>query len=236
MKLCMFTPTEAALERGWPGRIDGDRVIQLAAQTLQAFFSGGAAAREHAEYPLADVELRPPVLAPPGIRVFAPFGELDFAFGNTAAIVGPDADVAVPAGARELRHGLGLAAMIGADGAIGGFSLANAWAAADLPGVKSTDFATSIGPVVVTPDEFAGDRGAIVARVNGEERERADLAGLAHPWAELVAHAARNTHLRPGDLLVAAAPRAAGTPLEPGDVVELELEGVGVLRNRVAAG
>ena len=49
----MFTPKELALERGWPGRIDGDRVIQLAAQTLQSFFTGGGSAREHAEYPLA---------------------------------------------------------------------------------------------------------------------------------------------------------------------------------------
>src|SRR3954451_4685550 len=67
MKLCMFTPKEAALERGWPGRIDGDEVVQLAAQTLQAFFTGGGGAREHARYPLADVEFRPPVLNPPSI-------------------------------------------------------------------------------------------------------------------------------------------------------------------------
>jgi 2-keto-4-pentenoate hydratase/2-oxohepta-3-ene-1,7-dioic acid hydratase in catechol pathway len=227
---------EAALERGWPGRIDGDRVIQLAAQTLQAFFSGGASAREHAEYPLAEVELRPPVIAPPGIRVFAPFGELDFAFGNTAAVVGPDADVAVPAGSRALRAGIALAAMIGAEGAISGFTLANPWTAADLPGVKGSDFGVSIGPVVVTPDELAGDRGTIVARVNGEERGGADLASLAHPWAELVAHAARNTTLRTGDLLVAAAPPLGGPPLEPGDVVELQLDGAGVLRNRVTGG
>ena len=48
MKLCMFTPVELELERGWPGKIDGDRVIQVAAQTLQAFFTGGGTAREHA--------------------------------------------------------------------------------------------------------------------------------------------------------------------------------------------
>ena len=58
MRLCMFTPVELDLERGWPGRIEGDRVIQLAAQTLQAFFAGGGSAREHAEYPLADAHSR----------------------------------------------------------------------------------------------------------------------------------------------------------------------------------
>jgi hypothetical protein len=45
----MFTPKALALERGWPGRIEGDRVIQLAAQTIQSYFTGGGVAREHAE-------------------------------------------------------------------------------------------------------------------------------------------------------------------------------------------
>ena len=46
----MFTPRELQLERGWPGIIDGETVIQVAAQTLQAFFTGGGTARHHAEY------------------------------------------------------------------------------------------------------------------------------------------------------------------------------------------
>src|SRR6266576_4935024 len=75
VKLCMFTPRELALERGWPGRIEGDRVIQLAAQTLQSFFTGGGNAREHAEYALADVDLRAPVLYPPAVRDFMAFEE-----------------------------------------------------------------------------------------------------------------------------------------------------------------
>ena len=66
----MFTPRERDLERGWPGRIDGDRVIQLAAQTLQAFFTGGGSAREHDVFPLADVVLSVPVLHPGAVRVF----------------------------------------------------------------------------------------------------------------------------------------------------------------------
>ena len=49
----MFTPRELALERGWPGKIAGDSVIQFAAQTLEAFFTGGGLAREHNVYPLA---------------------------------------------------------------------------------------------------------------------------------------------------------------------------------------
>src|SRR3990170_906034 len=91
MRLCMFHPLEHPMERGWVGRIDGDRVIQLAAQTLQSLFTGGGTAREHAEYPLAGVHLLAPVLHPPAVRVFE--DQTTFAFANPAAIVGPGAQV-----------------------------------------------------------------------------------------------------------------------------------------------
>ena len=231
----MFSPKDAALERGWPGRIEGNRVIQLAAQTLQAFFTGGGGAREHAEYPLEEVELRAPVLFPPSFRVFSAFeaGGPRFEFGNTAAVGGPEEQIHAPKGSSHLDFGLALAAMIGADGEVGGFTVANTWAARDLPDAKSRDFATSIGPVLVTPDEFPGDTGTIVARVNGEERSRANLSGLAYGWPELVAYAALNTRLRPGDLILAEATGGNRPPLRPGDLVELEVAGIGVLRNSV---
>ena len=63
----MFSPAGQELERGWPGKIEGDRVVQLAAQTLQSFFTGGGKAREHAEFPLAEVKLLPPIPDPPKI-------------------------------------------------------------------------------------------------------------------------------------------------------------------------
>jgi fumarylacetoacetate (FAA) hydrolase len=239
----MFSPKGADLERGWPGRVDGDRIVQLAAQTLQAFFTGGGGAREHAEYSLAECDLRAPVLFPPSIRVFRPFerGETPFfSFRSPFPVLGPEEALVAPEGAAELDYGLGLAAVIGAGGEIGGFTLANDWAVRDLARAereagfgpsKSGDFAFSLGPVVVTPDEFAA--GGLVARVDGEERCGVDLRELVHPWAELRDHAARNTSLRPGDILVAAAPAGIGPPLRPGDVVELEAAGIGVLRNRV---
>jgi hypothetical protein len=175
MKLCMFSPKDPLLERGWPGRIDGDKVIQLAAQTLQSFFTGGGQAREHAEYPLAHVVLRAPVLHPPSIRVFDDSG--DFVFANPAAIkaVGEDPGVA---GAEQVER---IAAVIGAEGAIGGFTPFVEWVAAQLHGAKQRDFAFTLGPVVTTPDEGLP-------------------AGA--DWEQLVAHAAANTTLFPGDLIV----------------------------------
>jgi fumarylacetoacetate (FAA) hydrolase len=239
----MFSPKGMDLPRGWPGRIDGDEIVQLAAQTLQAFFTGGGGAREHAVYALADCDLLPPVLQPPSVRVFLPFERQEtpyFSFRNTAPIFGPEAEIAYPEGTNELDYGLAVAAVIGAGGAIGGFTVANDWTARDLARAereagfgpsKSKDFAFSIGPVLVTPDELAGT--TIVARVNGAERCGTDLRELVHPWSELVAQAGRNSTLRPGDLLVAATSGGAGPPLQPGDLVELEADGIGVLRNRI---
>jgi 2-keto-4-pentenoate hydratase/2-oxohepta-3-ene-1,7-dioic acid hydratase in catechol pathway len=231
------------LERGWPGKIDGDGIVQLAAQTLQAFFTGGGTAREHAGYRLADCELLAPVLYPPAVRVFAPFERGDtpfFAFRSPFPVLGPDAELPYPAGVEELDYGLALAAMIGAEGEIGGFTVANDWTAREVaraeqaagfgPG-KSGDFGLSLGPVLVTPDELAETR--LVARVNGVERCGADTRELVHRWPELVAATGGNARLRPGDLLLARVTGGAGPALQQGDVVELEAEGIGVLRNRV---
>ncbi len=239
----MFSPRGMELERGWPGRIEGDRIVQLAAQTLQAFFTGGGVARAHAEYALDACDLRPPVLHPPSVRVFAGFERHTtpfFSFVSPFPVLGPDAELAYPAATSELTHGAAAAAVVGVEGTIAGFTTANLWTARDLARAeraagfgpsKSCDFGLSLGPVLVTPDEAPGP--LLVARVNGLERERVDVRELAHPWSELVAHAARNTVLRPGDLLLASTPPSAGPPLAPGDVVELELADVGVLRNGV---
>jgi fumarylacetoacetate (FAA) hydrolase len=269
MKLCMFSPKGHHLDRGWPGRIEGDRVIQLAAQTLQSFFTGGGQAREHAEYPLAEVDLRPPVLHPPAVRDFMAFEQhvatarglsgrpvppewyelAVFYFSNPASIYGPDVDVPYPDGTAALDYELEVAAIVGADGAIGGFTIMNDWSARDVQArelkvglgpAKGKDFATSLGPVVVTPDELDGSAGAMVARVNGEERSRGDLSTMHHGWDVLLETAGRNTRLLPGDV-IGSGTVGSGCILEAGDerwlqrgdVVELEVEGIGVLRNRV---
>ena len=209
MKFCMFSPRDRDLPRGWPGRIEGDRVIQLAAQTLQAFFTGGGTAREHDEFALDDIVLRAPVLYPPTVRIFGSDG--DFSFANSAAIYGPDDEVPLPAGADYVESDLRVAAVIGADGAIGGFTLMNDWVAPELSGAKAHDFAISLGPAVVTPDDFA----------------------LRDDWIPRVKHAAQNTRLLPGDILAAGSRRDG--PYRAGGVVELAHDEIGVLRNTVVA-
>jgi fumarylacetoacetate (FAA) hydrolase len=267
----MFTPRELQLERGWPGLIEGDTVIQLAAQTLQSFFTGGGTARRHAQYALADVDFRAPVLHPPSVRDFYAFEHhvktarasrgLDvpqewydipvFYFSNPAAIHGPGDEIPKPPDTNELDYELEVAAIIGADGQIGGFTVMNDWSARDLQRAemrvglgpsKGKDFATSLGPIVVTPDELDGSRGTMVARVNGEERSRGELGDMHHSWDAIVTHAARDTRLLPGDVLGSGTVGTGcilelgdGRWLQPGDLVELEVEGIGILRNTVTS-
>src|SRR5438270_4747842 len=269
MRLCMFTPLDRTLERGWPGLVEGDSVFQLAAQTLQSFFSGGGDARRHARYALADVQLLAPVLHPPSVRDFYAFEQhvrtaralrgLEvppewyeqpvFYFSNPAAIYGPDAEIPHPPETSELDYELEVAAVIGAEGKIAGFTVMNDWSARDvqrkemrvgLGPAKGKDFATSLGPILVTVDEFDGSSATMIARVNGAERSRGELGDMHFSWDELVAQAARNTVLRPGDVLGSGTvgtgcilEHGDGRWLQPGDVVELEVEGIGVLRNTV---
>lgn len=115
-----------------------------------------------------------------------------------------------PQRAGGLRSGPAVAAVVGAAGAIGGFTGANAWSAPDLPGAKSYDFGLSLGPVLVTPDEYRA----------GPE------------WESRLESAALNTALRPGELLVAGL--GGGSPVSRGDVVEVSVEAIGVLRNPVS--
>src|ERR671922_1023765 len=129
MRLCMFSPKGHHLERGWPGIVEGDVVVQLGAQTIQSFFTGGGKARRHAEYPLAEVDLRPPVLHPPSVRDFYAFEQhvrtaraargLEvpqewydipvFYFSNPAAIYGDGDTIPKPPDTNELDYELEVA-------------------------------------------------------------------------------------------------------------------------------
>jgi fumarylacetoacetate (FAA) hydrolase len=230
----------------------------------------GARVADGPAHPLAEVQLLAPIPDPPSIRDFfafeqhvatarARFGASVppewyqipiFYFTNPAAVVGPEAEIVYPEGTAELDYELEVAAVIGAGGQIAGFTVLNDWSARDLQRLESRvglgpakgkDFATSLGPVLVTVDEFDGSRAEMVARVNGEERSRGNLADLYHPWPAILAQAARNTVLRPGDILGSGTVGTGcilelndGRWLRPGDVVELEVENIGILRNRIS--
>ena len=204
----MFHPIDHPMERGWVGRIDGDRVVHLAAQTLQSYFLGGGGAREHAEYPLDGILYRAPVLHPPAVRVFE--RETAFAFANPAAILSPGAEAVRPDAAKTVEALVRRVAVIGAEGRPGGFTILGELRATGLEPPKDRDFALLLGPVVVTPDEA----------------ETGDF-----DWERALAWAAVNTQLRAGDLV-------AGPPLQRAELdtgpFELALDGLGTLPGRLA--
>lgn len=204
----MFHPDDQPLERGWVGRIDGDRVIQLAAQTLQSYFVGGGGAREHAEYALEDVTLLAPVLQPPSIRLFET--EREFAFANPAAVLSPGAEAGTPDGAELVEALVRPAGIVGGDGAIGGFTILGELRAQPVEPPKDRDFALFLGPLVVTPDELVPP-------------------GL--DWKAAAARAGAGTRLRAGDIL--AGPALQRAQLEPGPF-ELALDGIGTLAGRLS--
>jgi fumarylacetoacetate (FAA) hydrolase len=186
-----------------------------------------------------------------------------FYFSNPASIRGPGQPVTPPEATKALDFELEIAAIIGAGGEIAGFTLMNDWSARDIQAKevtvglgphKAKDFATSLGPWLTTPDELPYDDGRIrleaTVGVNGRELSRCDAAEQHYSWRELVAHAARDTRLRPGDVLgsgtlaggclLELGPQDFGDGrgerwIEPGDVVSLAAPGLGTLEAPVVA-
>ncbi len=190
-----------------------------------------------------------------------------FSFANHMAIYGPGAPLALPQ-TDELDYGLGLGCVLGrcardltpaeAPAVIAGYLILNSWSARDVeaqerplglgPG-KARDFATSLGPWLVTPDElelYADDAGRmsllLQARVNGILRSQATAATQFYPFAELIAHASRDVTLYPGEV-IGSGPVGGGSLLEQtsgygpwlalDDQVELEITGLGSLVNMI---
>lgn len=190
-----------------------------------------------------------------------------FYFGNHMAIYGPGADIPLPR-TKALDYELEIACVIGRAGRdiaeedaeeyIAGFTIMNDWSARDLQReemavglgpAKGKDFATALGPWLVTPDELSdvalGDGRynlPMLARVNGEERSRGNFRDIYYTFAQMIARASRDATLYPGDVLGSGTvgtgcllelTAGQGPWLEPDDVVELEIARLGVLKNRV---
>jgi hypothetical protein len=228
VRLCMFHPVDHPLERGWVGRVDDEHVTQLAAQTLQSFFTGGGSAREHAAYPLDGVRLLAPVLHPPSIRVFD--DQETFAFANPAAVCPPGASVPSGAEPRGLALLSRLVGVVGAEGAISGFTLLGEWRRLGVAPPKDRDFSLVLGPLVITPDEVEPDGLEVVVRVDGEERLRAHADEF--DWEAARELAARGTRLYPGDLL--AGPALDGVEVEPGRDAAIDVSAIGALTQSVS--
>jgi fumarylacetoacetate (FAA) hydrolase len=192
-----------------------------------------------------------------------------FYFSNPVAIIGDGDPVWAPKGSEALDYELELACVVGkpardlpADDSaldcLAGFTIMNDWSARDLQRAemaiglgpsKSKDFATSLGPKLVPLDELRDQYRdgrlhlEMTATVNGKIYSRGNAGSMQWTWPHLLAHASRDTELRPGDVLgsgtvgtgciLELTPEAVGGWLKPGDVVELAVERIGTLRNPV---
>jgi fumarylacetoacetate (FAA) hydrolase len=181
---------------------------------------------------------------------------------NQRALVGTDEEIVFPATETRMDYELELAAIVGAtlespdaeqaEAAIAGYCLLNDWSAraiqaetmkVGLGPSKGKDFATSLGPWLVTPDEL-GDPGELIleARVNGEVWSRGEVGAMRWRWGEMLAFAGEGVRFEPGDV-IGSGTVGGGCGLEqdrfltPGDVVELDGgELLGVLRGTVRQG
>jgi fumarylacetoacetate (FAA) hydrolase len=196
-----------------------------------------------------------------------------FYFSNHRAIYGPEDRIPYPQRSKALDFELEMACVIGqagrdipadqAAGYIAGYCVMNDWSARDLQmqemklnmgPVKGKDFATSLGPWLVTPDELAAkqvSQGAaerydltMTARLNGQEISRGNFKDIYFSFPQMIERASQNAWLVPGDIL-GSGTVGTGCLLEfgdkrerylvAGDVMELEIEGLGLLRNTVVS-
>lgn len=198
-----------------------------------------------------------------------------FYFSNPVAVIGDGDTVRRPRNSVKVDYEVEVAAVIGREasdidsdapdalGCIAGFTLMNDWSARDLAAremkhflgpVKGKDFATSLGPWLVTPDELRGLNEGVLdepirARVNGEVCTDSTFAGMTFNWRQILARASANTTLVPGDVIGSGTVgfgcllelrtknkelgREKYTFLRDGDVIELESPAFGTLRNIV---
>jgi len=192
-----------------------------------------------------------------------------FYFTNPNAIFGHDDIIPYPPYTNAMDYELEVAVIIGKAGMnikaedaeqhIFGYTIFNDWSARDvqrkemavgLGPAKGKDFASALGPVIVTRDTIAdkatGRPGvfdlSMAARVNGVEMSRGNFKDMHWSFGEIIARASDSVMLNPGDVIGSGTvgtgclleiTKFQGPWLNEGDVVELEIERIGILRNTV---
>lgn len=233
------------------GQMDGDLIRQLSA----APWSGGEATG--ITVPAADVTLLAP--SEPS-KVIAVGYNYDSHRGDRqlpehppiflklpTTIVGPGADIVYPDGATDLHYEAELVVIIGrtaskvsaedAGDYIFGITAGNDvserdWQANDLQWfrAKASDTFGPLGPSIVTDLNY--NDLLVQSRLNGKVMQSQRTRDFIHDVHEIVSHISQSATLNPGDVIYTGTPGTT-TAMQPGDVIEIEVEGVGTLRNQV---
>jgi 2-keto-4-pentenoate hydratase/2-oxohepta-3-ene-1,7-dioic acid hydratase in catechol pathway len=196
-----------------------------------------------------------------------------FYFTNPHAVLGPDEEALFPASCAVRDFELEVAVVVGRAGrslseeqareAIFGYTIMNDWSARDLQSremqvslgpAKGKDFATGLGPWIVTADELEPYRDrdgfldlACAVTVNDTEVGRDVLSNAGWTFESMIAYASRDSRVVPGDVIGSGTVGNGGClgelwgrrgaqdppPLQPGDIVTLTVEGIGALSGRV---
>jgi 2-keto-4-pentenoate hydratase/2-oxohepta-3-ene-1,7-dioic acid hydratase in catechol pathway len=187
----------------------------------------------------------------------APPKEPIFFVKASTAVIGPDEAVVCPRGVGRVDHEVELAAIIGRAGRhiprakaaqhIAGYTILNDVTARDMQSrdmaasrpwflSKSIDTFAPMGPSIVLPDEI-GEPCALdlELRVNGKVRQKSNTRDLIFSVPEIIHRLSRYLTLQPGDVIATGTPSGI-SPLKPGDMMQAEIERIGVLRNPVVAG
>ena len=180
---------------------------------------------------------------------------------NRFAVVGPEHEVRWPAFSALMDYEMEMAMVLGRTGVnidrddagdyIFGYTIFNDLSARDtqfaemvggLGPTKGKDFdgANVFGPCIVTADEFDANNATMTVRVNGEQRSQGNSNAMIYSFEDLIAFISRDETLHAGEILCSGTVGGGcgmeiGRLLESGDVVELENEGIGVLRNRIVS-
>jgi len=182
---------------------------------------------------------------------------------NPFAIVGPDAGVRHPAPlSDQLDYEVELAVVIGRAGRdiaerdalahVFGYTIANDVSVRDVQRTwhggqwfkgKNFDTHLPLGPWIVTTDEIPDPQGLRLAtRVNGATKQDSSTRHMVFSVARIIAELSAGLTLRPGDVIITGTPEGVGMGRKPpewlkvGDVLELEIENIGILRNVVGGG
>jgi acylpyruvate hydrolase len=245
------------------GEVTGDHVTAFTdgSSVVDRLASGDRTPARGERWPLAEVELLAPVPRPRAI-----FG-IGLNYASHAAEQGakvpeqpivfmklptssaaPGAPVRCPEVVRRLDYEGELAVVMGADGEVAGFAVADDVSARDLQKrepqwtrAKGSDGFCPWGPWITTADEVA-DPEALRLRtwVNGELRQDAPTSDLIFGIDALVAFLRETITLEPGDLILTGTPSGVGMSLDPprflasGDVVRVEIEGLGAIEHPIA--